>query len=240
METIILRVVPYKEKDSIVTALSKDGIVTFNVRGFLKSNSPFSILSIPLLIVDMELEESKKTHRLILKGISSFYTPFKNEMSLLLNGAVTFLNEVTIHLLSEEEMVLIYDTLKNSLLNLNENVSFSILLYYLLKVLSVAGYKFNVNSCVRCNEKNDITAFIFKEGGFICNNCIKPKEKSDLSLIEMKIIHDFYVYKSVEDMLSKNKYDVALIINVLNKTISFVESEQDIKIKSYSLLKASI
>lgn len=240
METIILRVVPYKEKDSIVTALSKNGIITFNARGFLKNNSPFSVLSMPLLIADVELEESKKTHRLILKGITSFYTPFKREMSLLLNSAVTFLNEITIRLLNEEEMTLIYDVLKNCLLNLNENISFSVLLYYLLKVLSVAGYEFNVNGCVRCNEKKDITAFIFKEGGFICNNCIKPDEKSDLSLIEMKIIHDFYIYKSIEDMLSMGEYDETLIISVLNKTISFIENEQDTKIKSYSLLKASI
>ena len=44
---------------------------------------------------------------------------------------------------------------------------------FILRLLSIIGYRPEINECKVCKSKENLTHFSFKNNGFICSNCAK-------------------------------------------------------------------
>ena len=52
-----------------------------------------------------------------------------------------------------------------------------------MRLLKILGYSPNVNECVCCGEKEDLSSFSIKDDGFKCSICSK-QDKSAINLSE--------------------------------------------------------
>lgn len=62
----------------------------------------------------------------------------------------------------------------------DKNLDF-IISVFKMRLLKILGYTPNINECVNCSDKENITGFSIKDDGFKCINCAKQ----DKSVIEM-------------------------------------------------------
>jgi len=94
----------------------------------------------------------------IIKIISDVTTENQNNYNIL----KLFLN--TLYIISESD----------------KNLDF-IISVFKMRLLKILGYSPNVNECVICKEKEDLTEFSIKDNGFKCKSC----SKQDKSAIQM-------------------------------------------------------
>ena len=99
-------------------------------------------------------------------------------------------------------------------------------MHYMIKILQFSGYGFEIKHCIRCHQKNNISSFLFNSGGFICSNCLKEDEKSDLTIEEMILLRNYSVCKNYEEMFSL-KYNADTIKALLKKIDSYIKNNID-------------
>ena len=173
----------------------------------------------------------------IVKNTKVVFSPYTSKDSLLKMGVLALLQECTRQLLQDEEKPLIYDLLKKSLYEIkNETKSLlEIAIHYLLRVLKISGYEFEVNHCVFCGKKTDIVAFSFIEGGFICRDCMMEDIVKDLTPLQMRWIR----YLSMD---TDKQIDITLsdedALTILNKLDEFVKDGLGITLHSITLINS--
>ncbi len=96
----------------------------------------------------------------IIKIISDVTTENQNNYNIL----KLFLN--TLYIISES----------------NKNLDF-IISVFKMRLLKILGYSPNINECVICKEKEDLTEFSIKDNGFKCKSCSK-QDKSAIKMSE--------------------------------------------------------
>ncbi len=64
----------------------------------------------------------------------------------------------------------------------DKNLDF-IISVFKMRLLKILGYAPNINECVSCGEKDNLTEFSIKDDGFKCPNCSK-QDKSSIKLSE--------------------------------------------------------
>ncbi len=233
MEIIVLSITPYKEKDSIVTGLSEDGVHSFLVKGLLSPKSRNIILSSPLVIADIEITEGNYKYPTI-KSSKLITSPYKVDPTLEDMAVINLITEATRVLVQDEEKIILYDMLKGAILALKEQKTsvYQVLLTYLAYILKKTGYEFNVSGCVYCGTKNDIVTFSFEEGGFICKNCIDPETPRIFTPNQMKLIRNIFLAKDYTPFNNVDKEDALF---VLNQIAIFIEDGIGIKLKTIKL-----
>lgn len=180
MKIIILSLNKYKEKDSIINAISEEGYLTFTAHGILSPTSKNAAINNILTVTDVTLTESK-SHKLSLKESSVILSPLISSTSLEYMATLSALAEATNKMLIDEEKHLAYPYLYKAIVSLrNKEQPFFILITYLSKLLKLAGYSLEINRCVRCGKKDNIVGFSFIEGGFICSSCLEEEDQIDL------------------------------------------------------------
>ena len=110
MKLIILNVVPYKENDAIVTALSEEKLITFNARGILKASSKNVAINNPLIVADIELSESKSKF-LTLKSSCVILSPYTLDIDLEKMAIIHMMQECINKILQDEEKIEIFKPL---------------------------------------------------------------------------------------------------------------------------------
>lgn len=235
MKLIILSITNYKEKDGIVTALSKDGTITFNVRGILDPKSKNHILNTPLIEADVEFVESNHKHKTVKNSLITF-SPYGAFDSLEKLGTISMIEEATNKLLQEEERVYIYNKLKSCLESLKEGkVSpIQIGIRYLLDILAITGNELEFSHCVFCGSKEDIVTFSFSDGGFVCRECFDENVIPSMSVTQMKLFR----YIALNDDYSRpiKGFDEREAIEILKQLIVYIYDFLGIKLNSVSLL----
>ncbi|MGN1295676.1 MAG: DNA repair protein RecO, partial [Bacilli bacterium] len=171
VEGIVLRQVHYKEKDSMISLLTKDGIVSFLARGILSPNSKNAASCLQYNYSEFTLIE--KNSHLTLKQGKSLHT-FKNLYENLDNiSCVSLMSEATLKFI-DEEYEKIYSYFINTLFSLENNFdSGTLLSIYLAQIIKYSGYKLEYDCCVECGSKKEIVSISYQDGGFICRNCLK-------------------------------------------------------------------
>lgn len=204
MEIIVLKTTNYKEKDSILEGLSEDGTHSFLVRGLLTPKCSNIILANNLILADIEIQEGKYKHPIVKKS-KLIASPYHIENQLDAMSALSLINEITLHLLQEDERAALFPWLKSAIIYFqNESIDpLSIALTYFMKVIKESGYSFEVNQCVRCGAKKNIVAFSFTDGGFICKSCLTDEISRNLSNEAMLAIRkavNLNEYKDIEGL----------------------------------------
>ena len=188
MKIIVIKKTDYKEKDTIIDAISELGPVSFKVRGSNSPNSHLGWINNPLTIADVEYVENVRYRHQILKNASLIYSPIKDtsfERMLFINLVVDVMN----NMFPREEQHILFDLLANLFENTDKTNDFIISeLLFLSNAIKLSGSEPEVNQCVVCGSKSDIVAFSFAEGGFICRNCLDPEMTLDLNPSQMKWI----------------------------------------------------
>lgn len=214
MEIIILRISHAKEKDAVINALTRDGEQTLYVRGLYDPKSKNASLNNNLTIADVEISESKYgcpivTHTKIIRY------PFNINESIQYAMALFAITEATNNLLNENEKAVIFDDLYGTIVTLTEHADpFKVVLTYYTKILKVSGYNMEVNNCVKCGSKEEIVAFSFDEGGFICKNCWSPEIPRIFNKTQMLVIREAFRTKNYCIKNSNiSEYDVRTIIH---------------------------
>lgn len=102
-----------------------------------------------------------------------------------LNYAATLIKIITDVTTENQNNYYILKLFLNTLYVISEsdkNLDF-IISVFKMRLLKILGYSPNVNECVSCGEKEDLSAFSIKDDGFKCSACGK-QDKSAINLSE--------------------------------------------------------
>ena len=103
MKLIITSIVPYKEKDAVVTGISEQEVVTFRIPGLFSPKNKFASLNNVLTIIEPTFSEAKNTKHLILKEAELLFSPMLGELDFHYVTAISVLLEATNKFMDDEE-----------------------------------------------------------------------------------------------------------------------------------------
>ena len=234
MKIIVLSITPYKEKDAIINAISERGDLTFLARGILDPKNKNSSLNNILSTADIELSEGNYKHP-VLKACTNATNPMKINNDYDYLSSLLFIAESTKVLLQDEEKELIFNSLIKAVHALKTaSQPWEILLCYTANLLKVGGYEFEVNQCVFCGSKKDIITFSFRDGGFVCRNCVNQDTEKDLSKEQMLLIRAAFNNQNIENITFKCTKEDG--IYVFHKFDEFISDSFGVNLKSSKLI----
>ena len=234
MKIVVLSITPYKEKDAIIDAVNEQGEMTFLAKGILDPKNKNSALNNLLAVADIELNEGNYKHP-VLKSASIIENPMKVTNDYYYLSSLIFMAELTKLLLQDEEKVEVFNSLIKSISALKKaKQPWEILLAYTAKVLRIGGYEFEVNQCVFCGTKKEIVTFSFKDGGFVCKNCLEDDTERDLTKNQMLLIRSAFNTQEPSEAAFTCERNDAIV--VLNKFMKFIRDSYGVTLKSESLI----
>ncbi len=235
IEGIVIRQVQYKEKDAMISVLTKDGTVSFLARGILNPTSKNA--SSCLLFAYSNFTLNSRQDKLTLtqgKLIKSYYHLYE---SLEKMAAIQLVCELIIKCLDEDNGN-IYPYLRNMLENLSEDYdSKTLTLICIAHILKESGYALEYDECVKCGNKKNIVSYSFNEGGFLCYHCIG--KNNPLSSEHLKTFR--YIFKVDENMMNHYQLNAKITLELINKLCTYLCSCFSIKeIKAQEIYFSSI
>ena len=233
-EGIVIRLTPFRDHDAMVTVLSNDKMRSFLVRGALKYDSKLGPSANMYTRSRFQLMRGKDGYALRNGEIIDSYENIKTNIDCL--AVEDFIGELTNKLIQSDDACDVYPSLVKSLELLNSGFSpYTVALIYFAKVLSVAGFGLNVDSCQICGKKDDIVALSYKDGGFICRDCLSPLKHVKSDPTKLKIIR--YIFKVDLANYNKVEFDKKVCISLINELAKFLDDVSQLNLKSIELLK---
>lgn len=237
IEAIILRESPFKDNDMMVTALSNENIHSFLAKGVMKIDSKNKVLVTKFNKVRLELSKGKEGYNLRTGTLLNSYMHAKEGLTSL--AILDFISEITNKIVSKDEASVIYPILDKVLSLLDKGFDgLTLALIYFAKVLTIAGYGLNVDSCQICHQKEAITALSTMDGGFICENCFDASIHLKLNANELKILR--YIFKVDIDNFAKAVLPKEESLHVLNILEQFALDTVDLSLKSIAFIRRII
>lgn len=234
MKVIILSLSPYKEKDAIVNAISKNQIITFLARGIKDPKSKNSAINNPLTIADIELMEGDFKYP-ILKGSKQLFTPLTIDMNSKYLGAIMLMSEIINNLFPDEDKANLFDALEGAVVALKKSNDWLMtLLIFMSYAMRNGGFELEVNRCVCCGTKKGIVAFSFLDGGFLCEKCANEATDYDLSKNQMLLLRS--IFNSRDYHLLELPYNKDDALFLFNKFIEFMEEAFGYHFKNLRLI----
>lgn len=191
-EGLVVRLAFTKENDAMVTALSRDGFLSFYARGVTKYSSKNHASCELLSYATFSLRESSDGKFALSESVlhSSYFKGDDFDACLI----QTFLLEVTNRLVQEEDGPQVYPWLIAGLSAIQEGKDpYTVGLLFLANILRIGGIGLETTQCVLCGGKSKIMSVSYEDGGFVCANCFVPETMSETPDIEKKIIRYIFV-----------------------------------------------
>lgn len=181
-------------------------------------------------IIEPTLTETKGAKHLILKEAQLLFSPMLSELDIHYVACMSILIEATNKLVQDDDKALLYQDLFNALLAMKNKINpYLVALKYLIKISSVAGFEFNVNHCIRCDGKKDITAFIPRRGIYL-QELYDPEDINDLDVPEMKLFRNTYLHEGYD--FTGFAFDEKVVVSLLKKINIFFEDAIGYKINT--------
>ncbi|OQC10150.1 MAG: DNA repair protein RecO [Tenericutes bacterium ADurb.Bin087] len=235
MEVVIIRLTPYREKDYIINALSKEeGIITFRAPGALNVKSKFAGKLFLYALVDIELRESKAGHTLTnvesLTNMAKVFTDPKRIIALNVVGEV-----ISKTLKDDASITETFTLIKNTLHALSETSKLISLMYlFITNLLRILGSGLVIDRCVSCGDTKNIIGVAFNRGGLICKSCYDDKT-TKLTGSDIQILR--YGFMISEAELLRHEFSDNEALSLLNLMLMYLEFTYNIKIMSKDLIK---
>ncbi len=233
---IILKSVPYKENDLILTIFSRKlGKISAVARGAKKSKSSLLSSSQIFAYSNLTLKREGNMYRITQSEIiKSFYNLSYNFDAF--SYATHILKLIDNFMVDNHSNNRLFILLAQSLyLFSEENIDMEyVTLCFELKFLDYIGFKPIVNTCVNCYNKDfKNPMFNIYEGGILCERCSSHFEHNlKLNITTAKLMD--YILKN--DILVCSKAKVSkYLINELNKILKIYMNEYLGKINEKSL-----
>ena len=237
MKVIILSKSSYKEKDCIYNAISQEGFISFLAKGAQDPKSKYIWLNNPMTIAEVDfLQDGRYKHK-VLNGAVLLSSPLTKNNNYEYLVSISILNELARNVLSDEEKHLLFDDLEAALNALRSNKDYlMVLLVFMAKLIKIGGAALDVDKCVSCGNKNDIVAFSFADGGFLCEHCISEETPRDLKSQHMYLIR--YIFKAKDFSLpNSDKYSEDEKKLILYKLRDFIDEFLGVKINAIDVIK---
>lgn len=195
-EGYIIGVRKYKEKDSIIDVLTKNGVVTIFGKSYRNPKSKYHILNNVFLKIKM-LGESKSTYFLKEYDILNYryVNCFNLEDIQIISQVVKLVkkNENNDNEIYEMFEFMLENIKKHNIIHTKNNYIY----YFICKILIKNKVNLNFNSCVRCNSKIEFKTFTIHEGGLICNKCYLGEAIKTVD--DIKVIKSLF-YGNIKDI----------------------------------------
>ena len=232
MKVIVIGKTDYKEKDTIINAISEDGLISFKVRGSQVPTSHLAWINNPLTVAEVEYVENVRYIHQILKNATLVYTPLKDKsINRLL--FVNLVAEVANKMFSDEDKHALYGLILDLFKATDKANDFVIYeLMFLANAVRLTGLEPEVNSCVMCGSKKDIVAFSFSEGGFICRKCLEPEMILDLNPSQMRWIRYLFNHHSFAELPDLSKFSKEDQVAIFNKLQNYIFDANGVKLES--------
>ena len=234
MKIIVLSINQYKEKDAIITAISQSETITFLARGIKDPKSKNAALNNPLTVADIELMDGDYKYP-VLKASKELFVPMKLKMDSTYLGTLLIMNEMMVHLFSDDDKQAMFSYLEEGVIGLKKTNDWMMtLLVFIAQAIRIGGFELEVNRCVICGQKNKILAFSFIEGGFICQNCVNEETERDLTKEQMILLRNIFNSRDYHLLDSAYNKDDALVL--LRKTLDFMQEAFGYRLKNLKLI----
>ena len=221
MKIIVLSINSYKEKDAVVSAISEHQFITFLARGIKDPKSKNSALNNPLTIADIDLMDGDFKYP-VLKSSKQLFTPMNLDMNSKYIGSLLLMDEITNYLFPDEEKMNMFNALENGLVSLKKSGDWLMtLLIFMAHTMRVGGFELEVNRCLGCGSRNNIVAFSFADGGFLCKNCTSEEVNNDLNKQQMLLLREIINSRDYHLLSSGYNQEDALVL--FNKFVEFME-----------------
>ena len=235
IEGIVIKQVQYKEKDAMISVLTKDGTVSFLARGILNPTSKNA--SSCLLFAYSNFTLNSKQDKLTLsqgKLIKSYYHLYE---SLEKMASIQLVCELIIKCLDEDNGS-IYPYLKNMLELLTINFdSKTLTLISIAHIVKESGYGLEYDECVKCGSKKEIVSYSFSDGGFLCYKCLG----NNVVLSPEHLKSYRYVFKVDENHMDHYVINKQICLDLIIKLCSYLSDCFSIKeIKAQEIYIRSI
>lgn len=233
-EGIVIRRVPFKGDDVMVSVLTKDKMCSFLAKGVLKIFSKNAFSCNFYTRSRFQTYKGKEGDFLRVGEVIESYPNIGNSMDKL--ALLDFVSEVTNNLLDRKDSSYVYDYMQKLLESFNGTFSpWTAVLIYFAHVLTAAGYGLDVDRCVECGNKTDIGALSYKDGGFICKNCFDAKEHTKADIRKLKIVR--YIFKVDIANFNKVEFEKDECKELILELANFLNWSSQIELKSLNLLK---
>ena len=160
--------VDYKDSDSIVTVLSKDGLVSLKARGSKKIASKMNSVLFNYAYSEFEVNKSEKNGYLTLLDGTLLNYP-----SYVINSLeyMTLMGIISEGINKCSDTLYLYTNFQYCLNLMEKGVdSKLILIAFLNYLLESEGVKYVSDGCVDCGNDR-VVSFDFEKGGYLCKNC---------------------------------------------------------------------
>ena len=233
-EGIVIRQTPFRDHDAMVTVLSNDKMRSFLVRGALKYDSKLGPSANMYTKSRFQLMRGKEGYALRSGEILECYENIKTNIDSL--AVEDFLGELTNKLIQSSDAPSIYAWLDKGLQLMNSGFSpYTVALIYFAKVLDIAGYSLNVDSCQKCGQKSQIIALSYKDGGFICRDCFSALKHAKENPTKLKIVR--YIFKVDLANFNKVEFPKEACMELIKELNKFLDDVAQTNLKSIELLK---
>ena len=232
MRVVILSKSNYKEKDCIYNAICPEGLISFLAKGAQDPKSKFVWLNNQMTVVEVEfLNDGRYKHK-VINNASLVSSPMVSAGNYDYLVAINAVSELSQHVLLDEEKKKLFNEIEPVLNALRIGKDYRmVILLYIVRLLRISGTELEVGCCVRCGSKNDIVAFSFEEGGFVCNNCLVDTISTDLSPIQLKLIR--YIFKAKDYSLPEiDQFSLLDKKIILKKLVDFIDEYVGVKLNS--------
>lgn len=205
-EGIIIKTINYKENSKIIYIVTEEGLCSLEVKGANKVNGHSHLYSNLLT----NIAYSSRGHFFQAGKVLNNYINIRNNIDKL-SFALNILELSYASIEHITDFKIFYNFLKE-ILNLLESQNlksqnndkfyycvFNIKLLYLLGVQPV------LKKCVRCGNTGKLYAFVLKDGGMKCINCINPNDKLIRDKELLNTIYKMYYLKL--DVLKENIFE---------------------------------
>lgn len=174
MKIIVLNNTKYKENDVIYNAITENGYISFKAPGALSGKSQVMWLNNPLTIADAEFSDRRYKYP-TLKEAKLISSPINGKESLEELTILSVIIEIANKLLPDDDKHLLFKEIEEGLSALKTAPDKLLaILIFLARAIKIAGASPEVDSCVFCGSTHKIAAFSFRDGGFICEDCLDP------------------------------------------------------------------
>ena len=229
----VLRLVPYKESNSIVTILTEAGIESFMARGVMKPTSKNAASCQLYTYGEYQLNyKTEGSHHTLssgvaLKTLTQLYENVRYSVVLGLISECILKND------DFEEPYLVFDTVFKHLYSGNFN--FATIIAIVLKLNSLySGCNLEADGCVRCGSSKSIYSVSYNEGGLICASCARELHIYEKSPAYIKNFR--YVVKAEIEHINKFEIDPVVSKSIISDLFDFLEKNAGIYFKSKSMI----
>jgi len=232
LEGYVIQANKYKEKDTIITFLTKEKKRAVLIRGGYKpeSKNHSATLLFNKLLLDVNAVHpsflSATGHKTLINN-SVLYE--KLEYALL----GQYINEIIIKFFQDEDKLPYdyYEEIFKAALVGFDPVTLAFI--FTCASVNLLGLSPNVDECINCRRKNNLVAFNLTEGGFICNECAANMNMQASPVEYMKVFR--YGFKVKADQIQRAVLPKSTALICLSELSLYLQDQLGYKINSLEL-----